>query len=140
MPSADIAAAFQMSANSFVEPSTVGAAQPYIEGAFQTMARTKLPFYLLFFVVLLLITSFKGSTLEESSFEHFQDQNKTTFETSPFEVTDTPTTVALNLDTSVDNSWIYLDAEFLNSNDEIVHVAGQTISYYHGYEGGRVLV
>ena len=52
-------------------------------------------------------------------------------------MTDTPTTVALNLDTSVDNSWIYLDAEFLNSNDEIVHVAGQTISYYHGYEGGE---
>ena len=82
MPSADIAAAFQMSANSFVEPSTVGAAQPYIEGAFPDDGPDQASFYLLFFVVLLLITSFKGSTLEESSFEHFQDQNKTTFETS----------------------------------------------------------
>ena len=88
-------------------------------------------------MVLLLVTSFKGSTLEESSFEHYQDQNKTTYETLPFEISDTPTTVALNLDTTVDNSWIYLDAEFLDSNDEIVHVAGQTLSYYPGSEGGE---
>jgi hypothetical protein len=45
--------------------------------------------------------------------------------------------VELDIESNVDNNWIYFDISVLDADDEEVYALGEEISYYHGYEGGE---
>ena len=77
-----------------------------------------------------------GSPLTDGSYEYKRGDASQTTRSEVFEVRDAPTTLSLSLETNVDNSWVYVDVELVDSTDNIVHAAASTISYYHGYEGG----
>ena len=137
VPLSEIAAAFKVPESHFKKPTTVAPSQPYIETTARKLVRVNLPFYVLFFLSLFLFSLFKGTYLGSAELQHNAYEPSPVLTTEPFEVISTPTTVALSIDTSVDNSWVYVDTEFLDASDNIVHVAAQTISYYHGTEGGE---
>ena len=48
-----------------------------------------------------------------------------------------PTIVEVIYSAPVDNSWVFVETELLDEQKETVHVWGNNISYYHGYEGGE---
>ena len=137
LPIDEVAQAFNMPTNSFREPDNVGASQPFIETELGRLVRTKLPFYVIFFFLFMVISSAAGTIRDEGRYEYRYGEPPLSHVTEVFEVSDAPTTLSLELDTTVDNSWIYVDVELLDDYENIIHRAAETISYYHGYEGGE---
>lgn len=45
--------------------------------------------------------------------------------------------VELDIQSNVDNSWVYYDISVVDANGVEVYALGEEISYYHGYEGGE---
>ena len=137
IPINELAQAFSMSESSFREPETVGPSQPFIETELGQLVRTKLPFYVLFFFLTMVITNGAGTLLYEDQYNYDHGATASGHTTKRFDISDTPTTLSLDLDTNVDNSWVYIDVELFDEYDNLIHGAAETISYYHGYEGGE---
>ncbi|MCB9780262.1 MAG: DUF4178 domain-containing protein [Alphaproteobacteria bacterium] len=45
--------------------------------------------------------------------------------------------VSIELDSNVDNGWMYAQVALVQGDDAVVHVTDADISYYHGVEGGE---
>jgi hypothetical protein len=55
-----------------------------------------------------------------------------------FHVEEGDTTLVVRFEAPVDNSWVYLDAELVDAdNEDPQAVFGEEVGYYHGYEGGE---
>jgi hypothetical protein len=54
------------------------------------------------------------------------------FVTDPFEVPSGPSNVAIDITTSVDNDWLYLDVALIDAEHGTAFDTGREISYYHG--------
>ncbi len=48
-----------------------------------------------------------------------------------------PTVVEVIYSANVSNSWVFVETELLDAQKDTVHVWGNNISYYSGYEGGE---
>jgi len=137
LPITDVARAFNVSVKQFREPENVAPSQPYIESELGSLVRTKLPFYILFFLLFMVLSLGAGNPATNGEFEYQQGAVAQETHSEVFEIEDVPTTLSLSLDTNVDNSWVYVDVALIDDADTIVHAAASTISYYHGYEGGE---
>jgi hypothetical protein len=56
----------------------------------------------------------------------------------PFSIPEGTHIIGFHLDAAVDNGWVYVTGELLDSSGEsVLGVTGAEVSYYHGYSGGE---
>ncbi len=137
IPGSEVAEGFGLDAKHFETTEGVAPGQPYVESQLTKNFRTFLPFYCLYFLLIGLLSMMSGTTVATALASFSEGANQEPENLEPFEITDTPTTISLNVDTDVDNSWVFLEANLTDSNGALVHQASATISYYHGSSGGE---
>jgi hypothetical protein len=56
----------------------------------------------------------------------------------PFEIPEGTQIIGLHVDASVDNGWVHVTGELLDTSGEaVLGITGAEVSYYHGYQGGE---
>ncbi len=82
-------------------------------------------------VIILFILIYKsGTTVREDFFSTRSRQIN-------FHIDNPKHLVELEINTNVNNSWVYYDISVIDEHNEEVYSLGKEISYYHGYEGGE---
>ncbi len=66
------------------------------------------------------------------AFTYTHAAGEPSFVTEPFELTDGPSNVAIDITTSVDNDWLYLDVALIDAVHGTAFDTGREVSYYHG--------
>lgn len=67
----------------------------------------------------------------------FSTYGQKPYVSQPFEVTEAASTLLIELNADVNNSWAYVDVGLVNETTGAEEYAGKDIEYYHGYEGGE---
>ena len=135
LPREKVAAAFSVEPKKLPRSSGVAPAQPYPERPFLSKSTWVM---LAFFVLQLVLIGWaagRGKQVERYSLS-FSDYSQETI-TEPFTVSKAPCLCSLSLSSQVNNSWVYLDFLLIDAEDRVLHEFSETISYYHGVEGGE---
>jgi len=122
--------------DSYSPPSEIGALRP------NPLARWKLKLVaalVLFGMVnlwLAVSAHNPGSTLASVTL-HGSSGNEPVVSES-FRITEGTQILGLHVEAGVDNGWVYVTGELLDTTGEsVLGVTGAEVSYYHGYEGGE---
>lgn len=119
-------------------PAVVGVAphQPYGGSAFSRQAGAVMLLFGLLFLVFGLGSLFStGKMIHNVTVTPGQYVEE--YLTSPFTVTESNTVCKTVFESSVDNSWVYLEVALINSEDEALLDFSAEMSYYHGRSGGE---
>jgi hypothetical protein len=118
----------------YTRPSEAGIASPNpIDGLWKTAGLLLLLFSL--GNVMVGLATY-GSGYEVASAQ--LPAGSTSFESTPFTIVDGESVMGIHINTSADNSWVYVETEIVDvESDASVGGTGSEVSYYHGYEGGE---
>lgn len=116
-------------------PHGIHPAQPFASGIAAGISRMSKPFA----IVALVVTLFIWLLLDGKTVYHetLSISGASALEqTREFTITKPARLVALELDTSLSNAWLYFEITLLHDNEE-VYAIGKEVSYYEGYEDGE---
>ncbi|WP_020394088.1 DUF4178 domain-containing protein [Thiolinea disciformis] len=126
---------FKLTDQTIDQPSDIHPAQPFHAPWLQALSKVSTPFALLALMVVLVIwLLFSGREVYHGSFDLAELKN--TPQTTTFTINNANRLVALNLDTTLRNAWMFFEVTLLKGNTEIYSI-GKEVSYYEGYEDGE---
>lgn len=112
-------------------PESFHALRPFSAPKSKLLSEVSIVFAALsLFMIIILSLFYSGHLLEERSFSA-KTQN------IDFHIDDPSHLVGLEIETSVDNDWIYYDISVIDDEQNEVYALGKELSYYYGYEGGE---
>lgn len=116
-------------------PVGVHPAQPFDAARSQAISRASRPFAIMAFIATVFIwLVFGGHTVYRETIPVGGMQAGQ--ETREFTITQPERLVALELDTSLHNAWLYFEITLLHAGNE-VYSLGKEVSYYEGYDEGE---
>lgn len=122
-------------ASPMMAPIGVFANQPNPHDATTGLVFRRLGAFLLVLVLMLVanIVMSRGDTVftNQYSFAHGTDDSSA-FVTPAFELTGRPSSVALDVETDLENDWMFLDFTLINETTGVTREFSRQVSYYHG--------
>lgn len=132
--------AFKLKTSDLPRKQGVGACQPFAGSAYsRTLARVLGAAAAICFMMIFISLTFgtEVATFEAPPEQYLISENAPGFLSDPFEITD-PGVVQVKLHApAVNNSWIFLEVQLMDENENLLLAYTDQISYYHGTSGGE---
>ncbi|MEO7999439.1 MAG: DUF4178 domain-containing protein [Gemmatimonadaceae bacterium] len=132
-----IARAFAVG-GSFRSPTGVFANQPNDQTASAGSVRRVFKFFVLALVAMLVINvaMARKDDVFSGAYKFDRTQGDTTaFVTDPFELKGRASSVDFNIETDLENDWMYLNLALIDETSGQAYDVGRQVSYYHGSDG-----
>jgi ribosomal protein S27E len=131
----EVASAFGIDVEKVKRGLGVAPCQPYRVSAFVSRSAWLMLAFAIVQLFLVGWASSRGQQIASSTLTHGDYSGE--YLTDPFTIEKPDRLCELVVSSPVDNSWVYLDFAVINSEEEVIHEFSQTVSYYHGVEGGE---